>query len=49
VDTVTGAATPLGIKAEGLRMFAVSPDGRRVAFTSGWPRREPWVLEHFLP
>jgi hypothetical protein len=34
---------------EGIRDLSVSRDGRRVAFTAGWPTREVWVLENFLP
>ncbi len=49
IDARTGAAEPLGLKLEGLRDLAVSPDGRHLSFTMGWPAREPWILEHYLP
>jgi Tol biopolymer transport system component len=49
IDLRSGDARSLGISMRGLRNIAVSPDGRRLAFTSGWPTREPWILEHFLP
>jgi Tol biopolymer transport system component len=44
-----GAAEQLGIEAEGMRDLAVSPDGRHLAWTAGYPRREPWVLENVIP
>lgn len=40
---------PLGLAREGLRDVRAHPDGRRIAFTSGWPSFELWVMEHFLP
>jgi Tol biopolymer transport system component len=40
---------PLGIAADGLRNLRVSPDGRYLTFTAGWPGREVTVIEHFLP
>jgi Tol biopolymer transport system component len=49
VDARTGEARPLGVQIEGLRSISVSPDGRHLAFTSGWPSREPWVIEYQLP
>jgi Tol biopolymer transport system component len=49
VDLRSGVTRSLGISMRGLRNIAVSPDGRRLAFTSGWPTREPWILENFLP
>ena len=27
----------------------MDPDDRRIAFTSGHPQRELWVMENFLP
>jgi Tol biopolymer transport system component len=44
-----GPPEPLSLKAEGLREVRVHPDGRRIAFTSGWPDYSLWVLERFLP
>jgi hypothetical protein len=49
VDIRTGEARPLGVQLEGLRSISVSPDGRQLAFTTGWPAREPWVIEYQLP
>lgn len=49
IDTRTMAIEPLGLKLEGLRDLAVSPDGRHLSFTAGWPSREPWILENYLP
>lgn len=43
-----GVATSLGVTGEGLRDLAVSPRGGHLAWTAGWPRREPWVLEHVI-
>lgn len=47
-----GEPDHLGLEMEGLRPYGLSvhPDGRRIAFTAGRPRRnEVWVLENFLP
>lgn len=49
LDIASGTARPLGLARRGLRNIAVSPDGRLLAFTAGWPTREPWVVEHVLP
>jgi TolB protein len=49
VDAATGEALPLGLRMDRLRDLAVSPDGRRLAFTTGAPLREPWILENYLP
>ena len=46
-----GVLRNLGLAMNG-RPFGLSvhPDGRRIAFTAGTPRRpEVWVLENFLP
>jgi Tol biopolymer transport system component len=29
--------------------FAVHPDGRRIAFTTGQRKNEVWAIENFLP
>jgi hypothetical protein len=34
---------------DGLCNDRVSPDGRYLTFTAGWPSQEVTVLEHFLP
>jgi hypothetical protein len=44
-----GAAQPLGLSGRSLRGVSVSPDGKRIAFTTGYPDREMWVFENFLP
>jgi Tol biopolymer transport system component len=46
VDPSGGAPRPLGVSMRGLREIVVSADGRTLAFTGGWPTREPWVVEH---
>jgi len=41
-----------GLSAEGMRIVAAHPDGRRIAFDSGSRSGSPnelWVLENFLP
>jgi len=49
VDVDAATSEPLGLRVDGLRDLSLSPDGRALAFTAGWPAREPWVLENFLP
>jgi len=49
IDATSGVAEPLGLKLDGLRDLAINPDGRHLSFTAGWPSREPWILEHYLP
>jgi Tol biopolymer transport system component len=44
-----GAAQPLGLSGRSLRGVSVGPDGKRIAFTTGYPDREMWVFENFLP
>jgi Tol biopolymer transport system component len=44
-----GAPSPTGLVLASMRDVRISPDGRRAAFTTGWPTRATWVLEHFLP
>jgi Tol biopolymer transport system component len=46
LDFDTGVARAIDIALENPRDPAVSPDGRHLAFTSGRPTREPWVLEN---
>jgi Tol biopolymer transport system component len=49
VELASAVPEPLGLSVDGLRDLSVSPDGRAISFTAGWPRREAWVLENFLP
>jgi serine/threonine protein kinase/Tol biopolymer transport system component len=49
IDVDTATSEPLGLSVDGLRDLSLSPDGRALAFTEGWPAREPWILENFLP
>lgn len=44
-----GAAVPMGLEMHGLRNVNVHPDGRRIAFTAGFPGSEVWALANFLP
>ena len=48
VAAAGGAPEALGVQAEGMRDLAMSPDGRHIAWTAGFPRRESWVLEHVI-
>jgi serine/threonine protein kinase/Tol biopolymer transport system component len=49
IDAKGGTPESLGLRLEGLRDLSLSGDGRRLAFTTGWPLREPWILENYLP
>ena len=44
-----GAPRRLGLSMPSMRDIRVSPDGTRVAFTSGFPDQGLWVFESFLP
>ncbi len=44
-----GPARSLGLSMPALRDVRVSPDGGRIAFTSGFPDQGIWVFENFLP
>jgi serine/threonine-protein kinase len=44
-----GPPRNLGLKMRALRDVRVSPDGTRIAFTSGYPETDLWVFENFLP
>jgi len=48
VDAMTGEARSTGLKINGLMDISFSPDGSHVAFDSGYPVQEPWVLEGAL-
>jgi Tol biopolymer transport system component len=49
VDVASGHSEAIGLSKVGLREVRLHPDGRRFAFTAGWPTREIWVMENFLP
>ena len=49
IDATTAVAESLGLRVDGLRDLSVRPDGTHIPFTTGWPSREPWILEHYLP
>ena len=49
IDVTGGEPEFLGLRLDGLRDLSLSPDGRYLAFTTGWPSREPWILENYLP
>jgi Tol biopolymer transport system component len=49
IESGGGEPQPLWIEAVGLRDVVISPDGKHLAYTAGFPSREPWVLENFLP
>jgi Tol biopolymer transport system component len=44
-----GAPRRLGISRPALRDVRVSPDGSRIAFTTGFPDEGLWIFENFLP
>jgi Tol biopolymer transport system component len=44
-----GLPRRLGLSMRALRDVRVSPDGTRISFTAGYPDRELWVFENFLP
>jgi serine/threonine protein kinase/Tol biopolymer transport system component len=44
-----GPARSLGLSMNALRDVRVSPNGDRIAFTSGYPDKGLWVFENFLP
>ncbi len=49
VSAAGGEPQFMGLKMDGLRDLAVSPDGSQLAFTAGQPMYEAWVLENFVP
>jgi Tol biopolymer transport system component len=44
-----GPARSIGLKRPALRDLRVSPIGDSISFTVGYPDREIWVFENFLP
>jgi hypothetical protein len=48
LDFDSGVARAIDIALENPRDPAVSSDGRLLAFTTGRPTREPWVLENLV-
>jgi len=44
-----GPARSLGLSQPALRNVRVSPTGDRISFTTGFPDRDIWVFENFLP
>ncbi len=48
VDVETGECRPFGLTMERMRNLTLHPDGKRVAFDSGMPKVEIWVMENFL-
>ena len=44
-----GPPAATGIVVPSMRDVRLSPDGRFVAFTAGYPTRATWMLENFLP
>jgi dipeptidyl aminopeptidase/acylaminoacyl peptidase len=43
-----GAPVSTGINMDSLRDISINPDGRRVAFNSGFKTSEMWILENLL-
>jgi len=44
-----GEARNLGLTIDRIFNLSIHPDGKRIAFTSGTPSVEVWVMENFLP
>lgn len=44
-----GEARNLGLTIDRIFNLSIHPDGKRIAFTSGTPSAEVWVMENFLP
>jgi Tol biopolymer transport system component len=49
VDVGTGERKSFGLAMDRMRNIALHPDGKRIAFDSGMPKIEIWVMENFLP
>lgn len=48
VDVRSGERKSFGLTMDRMRNIALHPDGKRVAFDSGNPKVEIWVMENFL-
>lgn len=48
VDVGTGERKSFGLTMDRMRNIALHPDGKRIAFDSGMPKIEIWVMENFL-
>jgi Tol biopolymer transport system component len=44
-----GEARSLGLTIDRIFNLSIHPDGQRIAFSSGKPAAEVWVMENFLP
>jgi Tol biopolymer transport system component len=44
-----GEARKLGLTIDRILELSIHPDGQRIAFSSGGPGAEVWVMENFLP
>jgi len=44
-----GEARNLGLTMDRIHDLSIHPDGQRIAFSSGEPSAEIWVMENFLP
>ena len=52
VRVAGGAPLDTGVRIPGFTQvfgLALSPDGKRLAYTTGSAQAEMWVMEHFLP
>ncbi len=49
VQVETRECKSFGLAMDRMRNIALHPDGKRIAFDSGMPKIEVWVMENFLP
>ena len=49
IDAATGFDEPSASSSKACAISLSVPDGRHLSFTAGWPSREPWILENYLP
>jgi Tol biopolymer transport system component len=49
VDVGTGERKSFGLTMDRMRNISLHPDGKRIAFDSGMPKIEIWMMENFLP